>query len=149
MLKVRQARASDRDLLLRYNAAMALETEQRALDPELLGEGVAAVLDDAAKGFYLVAEGQGQPLGALLVTFEWSDWRNAPIWWLQSVYVEPDARKQGVFRALFQAVRQRAEDAGVAALRLYVERDNQRAQQVYRARGMHPSQYLMYELALD
>lgn len=148
-LRVRAAVAGDRDRLVAWNAAMARETEGRTLDVATLARGVGAVLDDPGKGYYLVAERAGSPLGGLLVTFEWSDWRNAPLWWLQSVYVEPDARGQGVFRALFAAVRERAEAAGAAALRLYVERGNQRAQRVYQARGMRPSHYLMYALELD
>lgn len=145
---VRQASPGDRDRLVEWNAAMALETEQRSLSRQTLEAGVATVLADPGKGFYLIAEREGKPLGGLLVTFEWSDWRNAPMWWLQSVYVEPEGRGQGVFHALYDAVRARAERAGAAALRLYVERDNRLAQKVYEGRGMRPSEYLMYEIAL-
>lgn len=145
---VRPARAADLEALVRWNAAMARETEARELPLETLRAGVAAALADPAKGFYLVAELAGTPVGGVLVTFEWSDWRNAPMWWLQSVYVDPAARGRGVFRALFAAVRERAAAAGVASLRLYVERDNRRAQQTYAALGMHHSDYLMYELEL-
>ncbi len=148
-MRVREAAASDRDRLAGWNAAMARETEGQTLSPARLGAGVQAVLTDPAKGFYLIAEQDGAAVGGLLVTFEWSDWRNAPMWWLQSVYVEPEARGCGVFTALFAAVRERARAAGAAALRLYVERDNKPAQAVYAACSMQPSDYLMYELPLD
>ena len=147
-LSVRRAGPGDRDRLVEWNAAMALETEQRALSEQTLRAGVEAVLTDADKGFYLIAERDDEPLGGLLITFEWSDWRNAPMWWFQSVYVEPAARGQGVFHALYEAVHKQAKSAGAAALRLYVERDNQIAQKVYEARGMRPSEYLMYESVL-
>ncbi len=148
-LAIRTARAADRDRLVEWNAAMALETEQRSLSRQTLEAGVDAVLHDAGKGFYLIAEREGEALGGLLITFEWSDWRNAPMWWFQSVYVEPTARGQGVFHALYESVREQATAAGAAALRLYVERDNQLAQKVYEARGMRHSEYLMYEMALS
>ncbi len=147
-IDVRQAIASDRDRLIEWNAAMAMETEQRSLSRPTLGQGVDAVLADSNKGFYMVAERDGHTLGGLLVTYEWSDWRNTRMWWLQSVYVEPNARGQGVFRALFDRVRELAQADGAACLRLYVERDNHLAQKVYEARCMHPSEYLMYELEL-
>lgn len=147
-IEVRQAIVGDRDRLVEWNAAMAMETEQRSLSRQTLEQGVAAVLADSNKGFYLVAERDGRALGGLLVTYEWSDWRNTSMWWLQSVYVEPDARGQGVFRALFAHVREQAQADGAASLRLYVERDNQLAQKVYEAHRMQPSEYLMYELEL-
>lgn len=149
MTEVRDARADDCELLVQWNGAMASETEALELDSEVLSQGVAAVLADPGKGFYLVAERDGHAVGGLLITFEWSDWRNAPMWWIQSVYVVADARGQGVFGALFNAARERAVAAGAVALRLYVDRHNRRAQKVYEVRGMHRSHYRMYELALD
>ena len=147
-ITVRSARPADRDALVAWNQAMAMETEGRQLAAQTLSAGVQAVLDDPGKGFYLIAERDGQALGGLLITFEWSDWRNARMWWIQSVYVAQQARGQGVFRALFDAVREQAVAEGIAVLRLYVERDNRVARQVYEARGMHSSGYRMYELEL-
>lgn len=148
LIDVRPGITSDRDRLVEWNAAMAMETEQRSLSRQTLEQGVDAVLADSNKGFYLVAECDGRALGGLLVTYEWSDWRNTRMWWLQSVYVEPSARGQGVFRALFDSVCEQAQADGAACLRLYVERDNHLAQKVYEARHMRPSEYLMYELEL-
>lgn len=148
VVRVRPAVRADIPALVRWNQAMALETEQRELDGATLADGVSAVLEDPAKGFYLLAERDGVAVGSLLVTFEWSDWRNAQLWWLQSVYVEPEARQQGVFGALFADLRGRAKTSGVAALRLYVERDNKLAQRVYEGHGMQHSTYLMYALDL-
>lgn len=148
-IAVRPATVADRDRLAEWNAAMALETEQRKLSQQVLEQGVQAVLADPGRGFYLIAECDGRALGGLLVTYEWSDWRNTRMWWFQSVYVEPDARGKGVFHALFDKVRELAEADGAAGLRLYVERDNHLAQKVYEARHMRPSEYLMYELDLS
>lgn len=145
MIHVRAARADDRDTLVRFNAAMALETEHKVLDPAVLRAGVAAVLAESKRGFYLVAECDGVISGCLMVTFEWSDWRNGDWWWLQSVYVLPEYRRHGVFRALYADVERRAvEHADVVGIRLYVERDNARAQRTYASLGMHEDHYRMY-----
>lgn len=146
MPTIRPAIASDVPQLVAWNAEMAQETEGKALDRAVLARGVAAVLDDPRRGFYLIAEEAGTPQGGLLVTREWSDWRNGDFWWLQSVYVQPEARGRGVFGALFAAVEARARAAGAVGLRLYVERDNARAQRVYAARGMRPTAYHLYEI---
>jgi GNAT superfamily N-acetyltransferase len=132
-----------------WNAAMAIETENKTLDPAVLGAGVQAVLDEPERGFYLIAEREGEAVGSLLVTYEWSDWRNGDFFWIQSVYVSPDARRTGVFRALYAAVEQRARDAGAVGLRLYVEHENSRAQQTYEGLGMQRCHYHMYEIELD
>lgn len=145
MLTIRPATPTDIPALVQWNRAMAMETESRALDAAVLTKGVAAVLDEPRRGFYLLAERAGAPCGGLLVTCEWSDWRNGDFWWLQSVYVEVAARGQGVFRALYDAVESRARAAGAVGIRLYVERDNRRAQAVYAARGMHATAYHLYE----
>ncbi|MBN8728390.1 MAG: GNAT family N-acetyltransferase [Xanthomonadales bacterium] len=143
---VREARAGDAGFIAAANAAMALETEDKRLDRATLEQGVRAVLADAARGFYLVAEQEGVVVGCVLVTREWSDWRNADWWWLQSVYVLPEARRRGVFRALQGELRRRAAAAsGVAGLRLYVERDNQSAQATYAALGFAGTAYRMLE----
>lgn len=145
---VRQAKVSDIAFLVDCNAAMALETEHKALDRDVLLHGTQAVFDDPRRGFYLVAERDGEPAGCLLVTYEWSDWRNGDYWWIQSVYVVPEARRDGVFRALYAEVERRARAAGAASLRLYVETANRRAQQTYAGLGMRPSHYAMYEQVL-
>ena len=127
---------------------MAKETEGIDLDPSLIAPGVRAVLTDAAKGFYFVAEIDGVVAGQMMVTFEWSDWRNGNIWWIQSVYVSPNHRRRGVFKALYQHVRDQALENAVVALRLYVERENLNAQKTYVAMGMHLSHYLLMEETL-
>jgi ribosomal protein S18 acetylase RimI-like enzyme len=130
-----------------YNAALAWETEHKRLDEAVLLRGVRAVFADPAKGFYTVAERAGEVVGQVAVTFEWSDWRNGWFWWVQSVYVRADARRGGVFRALFEELlRQAAADPAVIGMRLYVERDNVKAQQTYRSLGMGDMPYLMHEI---
>lgn len=148
-IHVRAARADDRDTLAAFNAAMALETEHKALDPAVLSAGVAAVLAESKRGFYLVAECDGIVAGCLMITFEWSDWRNGDWWWLQSVYIAPEYRRHGVFRALYaQVERMAAARADVVGVRLYVERDNTHAQQTYTALGMQDAGYRMFEKTL-
>ncbi|HEX6612476.1 MAG TPA: GNAT family N-acetyltransferase [Rhodanobacteraceae bacterium] len=144
-IHLRDATRADIAFLVECNAAMALETEHKALDREVLSRGVAAVFDDPRRGFYLVAERGGAPAGCLLITYEWSDWRNGDWWWFQSVYVVPAARRSGVFRALHAEVERRAHATkGVIGLRLYVERDNLRAQRTYASLGMEEEAYRMY-----
>lgn len=129
------------------NAAMALETEGKTLDVERLRRGVNAVLLDASKGFYLVAERVGEVVGQLLVTFEWSDWRDGTFYWVQSVYVTPSARRTGVYRGLYASVTRRARAAGdVSGVRLYVERHNEVARSTYAALGMSRAAYEMFEV---
>ena len=147
---VRPANLGDLKVLVEFNSAMALETEGKNLDPDALNAGVAAVLEDGLKGFYLLAECLGNPVGQLLVTSEWSDWRNAYFWWIQSVYVMPEHRRRGVYRALEQQVRVQAKLRGnVCGVRLYVDRRNQVAQKVYSSLGMFPSHYDMYEVEIS
>jgi ribosomal protein S18 acetylase RimI-like enzyme len=149
-VKVRDAAPGDIPFLVECNAAMALETEQRQLDRAVLQAGVRALFEQPARGFYLVATRAGKAVGCLLVTQEWSDWRNGDWWWLQSVHVLPEARRGGVFRALHAEVERRAHAApGVVGLRLYVERDNARAQATYRAIGMQEGVYRVYERGFD
>lgn len=145
MTFVRDAAASDIAFIVDANAAMAMETESRVLDPEVLRHGVAAVFAQPARGFYLIAEHAGRPAGCLLVTFEWSDWRNRDWWWLQSVYVVAPARRAGVFRAMHREVERRAAACGAAGLRLYVDADNERAKATYRSLGMGAAHYEMFE----
>lgn len=147
-LTLRAADPRDLDVLVEFNAAMAMETEALSLDRERLRAGVAALLADPAKGRYRLAERAGEVVGALMLTREWSDWRCGDWWWIQSVYVRADARRAGVFRALFDSVAAEARaDAGVCGLRLYVERDNLRAQTTYRALGMDETHYRLFEIS--
>ena len=146
VLTIRDAHVADIPFLADCNAAMAIETEHKMLDRDVLERGIAAVFERPACGFYLVAERDGHPVGCLLVTCEWSDWRNGNWWWLQSVYVIPTARRSGVFRALHADVTRRAtRDADVIGLRLYVERDNTRAQATYASIGMRQTTYRLYD----
>ena len=148
-IHVRPAQHGDHAALVEFNAAMALETEDKVLDPGILDAGVAAVLTEPRRGFYLVAECDGAIAGCLMITFEWSDWRNGDWWWLQSVYIAVPYRRRGVFRALYAEVeRLAAAAAHVVGVRLYVERDNTRAQHTYAALGMHETKYRMYEKSL-
>lgn len=144
-LTIRQATDDDRDRVVLFNQAMARETEGRILDRRVLDAGVRAMIGDAARGRYFVAEDEGEIVGQLALTVEWSDWRNAEIWWIQSVYVARNHRRRGVYRALHAFVRDVAREADVAGLRLYVERDNEAARSTYEALGMHPSSYELYE----
>ena len=144
-IRIRPARRDDLDFLVDANAAMALETEDKPLDRDLLTRGVAAVFDDPARGFYLVAERAGERAGCLLITREWSDWRCGDWWWIQSVYGLPAVRRHGVFRALYAHVDAQARATpGVVGLRLYVEWENARAQATYRALGMEQEHYHLF-----
>lgn len=146
-VSIRLAAPDDAETIARFNQAMAQETEQRALDFERLRRGVEAVLRDSSKGRYWVAELDGRIVGQLLITYEWSDWRNGAFWWIQSVYVDPAFRRRGVFRALYEHVaRQARQEPDVCGLRLYVEQDNQRAQGTYERLGMKPTPYRIYEV---
>ena len=147
---IRPATPADLDFLVDSNAAMALETERKQLDRDVLRRGTEAVFADPARGFYLVAERAGLAVGCLLVTKEWSDWRDGDWWWIQSVYVIEAARRGGVFRALYADVEQRARAAPrVVGLRLYVEDGNTNAQATYAALGMHDAHYRLLQVALD
>jgi ribosomal protein S18 acetylase RimI-like enzyme len=132
------------------NIAMALEAEHKRLDPRIVGAGVLAVFERPGLGRYFVAETMGRVVGQAMHTYEWSDWRNGTFWWFQSVYVQPGSRRLGVFRALFRHIEQLAEaDPGVCGLRLYVERDNERAQATYRRCGMQDAGYAVMELDMS
>jgi ribosomal protein S18 acetylase RimI-like enzyme len=143
---VRPATSGDADVLAEYNIRMARETEGLALTPATVREGVSAALADRAKGIYFVAEIGDLVVGQLLVTAEWSDWRNGEMWWIQSVYVAPDYRGRGIFRSLYDHTVEQARAQGVPALRLYVEEGNAAAQGVYARLGMKPAGYVVYEL---
>lgn len=145
-MNIKIANTSDAASLVEFNQAMAFETEGKRLDDEKIASGVAAVFGDANKGFYVVAEDENGIVGGLMVTYEWSDWRNAWFWWIQSVFIRPEARGQKLYSKMYDFVKARAAEAGnVCGFRLYVENDNIHAQKVYDAVGMKASHYLMYE----
>ena len=143
---VRPATEADLEVLVAFNRAMAAETEDLGLDAERLRAGMRRALRDPGRGSYSVAELDGEVAGALLVTREWSDWRDAWFWWIQSVYVAPGARRRGVYTALHRAVLEQARGAGdVCGVRLYVESANRSAQATYERLGMHAARYRLYE----
>jgi GNAT superfamily N-acetyltransferase len=145
-IRIRPATPDDAQVIADYNAAMAMETEHKRLAPATVRAGVERGIARPAEARYLVAEAEGGVVvGQLMVTFEWSDWRNGTFWWVQSVYVHPDYRGRGVFRALYQHVEGLARAAGACGLRLYVERENARAQDVYRKLGMADAGYAVFE----
>lgn len=146
---IRAAGPDDWHTIAAFNARLAWETEQKQLDPEVLAAGVRAILSDETKGRYFVAVADTQIVGQLMHTWEWSDWRNGHIWWLQSVYVHPEFRRRGIFRALFAQLQQEAEhDPGVVGIRLYVEQGNERAHQTYGNLGMDVAGYFVMEQML-
>ena len=152
-LSVRRATLADVERIAGFQQAMALETEGKTLDDTTLRQGVGAVFDAPQNGFYLMAvadpddDGTAQIVGSLLITYEWSDWRNATFWWIQSVYVDAGWRRRGVYRAMYDHVLSIANTRGdICGIRLYVERTNTIAQQTYDRLGMHKSHYDLYEI---
>ncbi|MDB4826809.1 GNAT family N-acetyltransferase [Gammaproteobacteria bacterium] len=146
---IRSAGPDDISEIAQFNIAMAQETEERPLASEIIRSGVAGVIQDHARGFYLIAERGQATVGSLLITFEWSDWRNGTLWWIQSVYVKPEHRRTGVFKTLYEAVISRARDTeNVRGIRLYVEQENLSAQSVYQKLLMQKTPYQMYERML-
>ena len=147
---IRNATILDISNIVGFNNAMALETEGKTLDYISLKQGVSEVLSDPSKGFYLIAVFSGTVVGQLMITSEWSDWRNGYFWWIQSVYIKQDHRKRGVYRALNEEVLSLAKNNGnICGIRLYVDRDNTIAQRVYHNLGMSTSNYDMYEIEFD
>ncbi|PEN11270.1 GNAT family N-acetyltransferase [Longibacter salinarum] len=145
-MKIRTADLSDVETLVEFNQAMAQETEDKSLDTSTLQAGVRALMLDSKKGFYLVAERNGTVVGSLMITTEWSDWRNGTFWWVQSVYVRLEARREGVYSALYAHVKAMARNEDdVCGIRLYVEKDNAAARTTYENLGMNQTAYRMYE----
>ena len=145
-VEIRTAGASDAAAIAEFNAAMALESEDVTLDVDVLTAGVQAALSDSGKAFYLLADVDDSPAGQLMVTYEWSDWRNGWIWWVQSVYVKPEFRRQGVYRRLYRRLETMAAERGdVRGIRLYVMRENHIAKRTYESLGMRHSEYDLYE----
>jgi len=145
-MRIRLARPGDARAIAAFNAAMALETEGKRLFAEVIGAGVRALLRRPKAGFYLLAETKAEIAGVLMITTEWSDWRNGVFWWIQSVYVDPHWRRRGVFRRMHDAVASQAKaDPKVCGIRLYVEEDNHSAETVYQRVGLARSAYRVYE----
>ncbi len=146
-IHIRRARETDADRITEFNALLASETEHLELDLTRLHQGVRALLTDDSKGIYYLAELDGRVVGQLMITYEWSDWRNGMFWWIQSVYVEKTARGKGVFTALYRFVESLARNTKeVCGLRLYVEKNNTSAQHIYSSLGMEKTEYEMYEI---
>jgi GNAT superfamily N-acetyltransferase len=145
MLTIRAATSSDTSTIVDFNARLAHETEQLSLDRATLEAGVRAALSDPLKATYYLAEIDGRVAGQLMITHEWSDWRNGDLWWIQSVYVAEEFRRRGVFQSLYSHVRDQARQSGAAGIRLYVERHNLKAQQTYQKLGMSMTEYLVME----
>ena len=148
-ISVRPACRDDVSLMARWAEAMALETEDKQLKPDMLRRGIQIAVDDPTRGLYFIADIAGEPVGTLMLTYEWSDWRCSWWWWIQSVYIVPAHRRKGVYRALYAhvlAMAKARED--VRGLRLYVERENSNAQRTYEFLGMLDAGYRMYEVDL-
>jgi ribosomal protein S18 acetylase RimI-like enzyme len=144
---IRRAIPEDAKTIAAFNAAMALETEGKELDLALVEAGVRGLFADRGRGFYLILEKDDAPAAQLMVTYEWSDWRNGVFWWIQSVYVKPQFRRQGLYRALYDHLKAEAEKAeDVCGIRLYVEHENLGAKKTYEALGMKAAHYAMYEV---
>ncbi len=145
MITIRQATPDDAGAIIRFQLAMAMETEKLELKTETVTKGVMAVFRDPKKGLYYVAEEDDSVVASLMITSEWSDWRNANVWWFQSVYVVPDYRRKGIFTLMYDYVKLAGVAEGIAGLRLYVEAENIRAQRTYEALGMDGGHYKTYE----
>ena len=143
---IRDACITDAEALAAFNQAIARETENIELRHEVISAGVAAILENPALGFYTVAEHGGKVVGSLMVTTEWSDWRNGVFWWVQSVYVSANMRRRGIYRRLYNHVKKLADSApNVCGFRLYVEQDNTVAQSTYQSMGMNKTAYRIFE----
>jgi ribosomal protein S18 acetylase RimI-like enzyme len=145
MILIRKATPEDASVIIDFQQKMAWETEQLMLVDETITKGVNAVFTDSSRGQYWVAEEEGNVMASLLITYEWSDWRNSNIWWFQSVYVLPEYRRTGIFRSMYQQIKNEADKEGIPGLRLYVETNNVGAQHTYQALGMESLHYKMFE----
>jgi len=147
-IQVRRAKPDDIETIVRFNTELAYDTENIVLSRQTLLDGVTAMFEDPLKGFYVIAECDGVVVGQTMITYEWSDWRNAIFWWVQSVYVLPDYRKIGVLRSIFEQIKSLAMESNVCGLRLYVYKDNNVAKKAYQSLGMKESHYDFYEMML-
>jgi ribosomal protein S18 acetylase RimI-like enzyme len=143
---IRKALKQDIHSIVSFNHAMALETENISLDKTVLMSGVEAIFDNPDHGFYIVCEIDGLARGCLMITYEWSDWRNSLFWWVQSVYVHKEFRKQGLYKQMYTFIKTLVDkDENIAGVRLYVDKENLTAQIVYEALGMKKSNYQLFE----
>ena len=145
MITIRKAKPEDAPIIIDFQQKMAWETEQLILVDEKISIGVYGVFEDPSRGQYYIAESVGTIIASLLITYEWSDWRNTNVWWFQSVYVLPEFRRTGVFRNMYSFIKDEADKNNIAGLRLYVESNNLRARKTYEALGMNSQHYAMYE----
>ena len=146
-MTIRPASESDAAVIAEFNSLMAKETEGKSLPTERIAKGVEAILNDSSKGLYFVAEEDAQVVGQLMITYEWSDWRNGNFWWIQSVYVMENCRGKGVFKSLYNHVMKLAKGRkDVCGIRLYVEKHNEPAQKTYEKLGMKKTDYELYEI---
>jgi len=149
-ISIRKAELRDAGTVAKFNTLMAMETEHKELDPDTILRGVKAIIKDPHKGFYLVAESRGEVVGQLMVTPEWSDWRDKYFWWIQSVYVREDHRKRGIYTSLYEHLQDMAQyRKDVVGLRLYVEKQNEAAKATYERLGMFKSCYDLYEVLFE
>ena len=142
---IRKARTADAKTLASFNVSMALETEDTQLDLATVEQGVLEMIETPSRGLYFVAEKNNKIQACTMITFEWSDWRNANIWWIQSVYVVPNARRQGVFRQLYHYIKELSIEDNACGIRLYVENNNTHAKQTYQSLGLSACSYQLYE----
>ena len=149
-IEVRKANLYDKEKIASFQEEMALETENLTLDPAHIRAGIEAVFQDKSKGMYFVAEAEGEIIASLMITFEWSDWRNAWVYWIQSVFVDKSFRRQGVYRKMYADIKQLvAADKNVAGIRLYVDKTNVNAQKTYAQLGMNGAHYQLFEWMKD
>jgi len=145
-IRIRRANTNDLDTLVKFNRNLALESEGKILNKDVLSSGVLLMFSDASKGFYLLAEHDGQIAGQLMITYETSDWRNGVFWWIQSVYIETAYRRKGVFTALYNEIEKLAKSSGTCCgIRLYVQENNQTALKTYEALGLIKTHYYLLE----
>ncbi|MEY4875982.1 MAG: hypothetical protein RL708_1131 [Bacteroidota bacterium] len=148
-MQTRLSTLADAPIIASFNKAMAFETEQKKLDNELALLGVENLMKQPQYGFYVVTEIDSEIISSLMITYEWSDWRNSLIWWIQSVYVKPEHRKQGAFKRMLVFVEQLAKQQNINCIRLYMEKDNRTAHQVYLQNNFIETDYLMFEKNMD
>ena len=145
-MMIRTAVQTDIDSIAAFNIAMAKETENKVLEPAVIQQGVTNLFSNSRYGFYVVAETNRMVIASLMITYEWSDWRNGVFWWVQSLYVLPEYRRKGIFTKMYKWIREQAQNSmGVCGVRLYVEQDNMTAQKTYQTLGLERTTYGVFE----
>lgn len=146
-MKITQPGIEDINSLVNFNIKMAKETENKILNKKIVTKGVSEVLTDTTLGYYVIAKNKNTILGSLMITYEWSDWRNGMFWWIQSVYVEKEYRQQGVYKKMYSYIKDKAlKDNSCTGIRLYVEQENKIAQSVYKKLEMKETHYKLFEI---